>query len=140
MKQQGKLIKTLPTVSGETERGMWIRGGFVIETFGEYPKKLAFTTFGEDRARMAEGIALGTPVEVSCSVESREFNDKWYTELRATSVKLLSSGAVPVAQPAHTHAHAAPAPAAHAVPYPANFAAVPAPAPEMPKGDDDLPF
>lgn len=138
MKQQGKLIKTLPTVSGETERGMWIRGGFVIETFGEYPKKLAFTTFGEERARMAEGIALGTPVEVSCSVESREFNDKWYTELRATSVKPLAAGAAPVAQPAP--AHVAPAPAAPAVPYPANFAAVPAPAPEMPKGDDDLPF
>lgn len=136
MKQQGKLIKTLPTVSGETERGMWIRGGFVIETFGEYPKKLAFTTFGEERARMAEGIAPGTPVEVSCSVESREFNDKWYTELRATSVKLMSSGAVPVAQPAPV----APAPAAPAIPYPANFAAVPAPALEMPKGDDDLPF
>ncbi len=138
MKQQGKLIKTLPTVSGETERGMWIRGGFVIETFGEYPKKLAFTTFGEERARMAEGIALGTPVEVSCSVESREFNDKWYTELRATSVKPMAAGAVPVAQPAP--APVAPAPAAPAVPYPANFAAVPAPAPEMPKGDDDLPF
>lgn len=138
MKQQGKLIKTLPTVSGETERGMWIRGGFVIETFGEYPKKLAFTTFGEERARMAEGIALGTPVEVSCSVESREFNDKWYTELRATSVKPLAAGAVPVAQP--TPAPVAPVPAAPAVPYPANFAAVPAPAPEMPKGDDDLPF
>jgi hypothetical protein len=138
MKQQGKLIKTLPTVSGETERGMWIRGGFVIETFGDYPKKLAFTTFGEERARMAEGIALGTPVEVSCSMESREFNDKWYTELRATSVKPLSSGAVPVAKPAHVPA--APAPTAPAVPYPANFVAVPAPAPEMPKLDDDPPF
>lgn len=138
MKQQGKLIKILPTVSGETERGMWSRGGFVIETFGEYPKKLAFTTFGEERARMAEGIALGTPVEVFCSVESREFNDKWYTELRATSVKSLAAGAVPVAQPAP--APVAPAPAAPAVLYPANFTAAPAPAPEMLKWDDDLPF
>ena len=137
MKIEGKLHQTLPVVSGETDRGMWVRGGFVIETFGDYPKKMAFTTFGEERVKMASGIALGQPIEVNFSIESREFNDKWYTELRATSVKPMA-GAV-VAQPAAPAPQPAPQAAQPPVQFPANFTG--APAPVMPEQkDDDLPF
>ena len=87
MKIEGKFIKTLPKVEGETKRGPWVRGGFVIETFGDYPRKIAFTTLGEDKVGMADGIAESTPVEVSFMPESREFNDKWFTECKATSIK-----------------------------------------------------
>ena len=38
----GKLIKILPEQSGTTEKGTWIRGGFVIEyQDGEYPQNAA---------------------------------------------------------------------------------------------------
>ena len=36
---------------------------------------------------MADGIAESTPVEVNFMPESREFNDKWFTECKATSIK-----------------------------------------------------
>ena len=39
MEITGKLIKLLPEVSGESQRGPWVRGGFVIETDGEYPRQ-----------------------------------------------------------------------------------------------------
>lgn len=87
MKIEGKFVKKLPEVSGETANGTWVRGGFVIETFGDYPRKIAFTTFGEDRVSMADGIAESTPVEVNFMPESREHNDKWFTECKATSIK-----------------------------------------------------
>lgn len=46
----GKLIKILPEQSGTTEKGTWIRGGFVIEyQDGEYPQNAAFTLFGETK-------------------------------------------------------------------------------------------
>lgn len=113
MKLQGIFIKALPITSGESAKGTWVRGGFVIETIGEYPKKVAFTTFGEEKIKMAAGVPQGMMVEVSFSPESREFNDKWYTELKAINITTASGGAVP---------------------------AVPA-APAMPTGNkDDLPF
>jgi hypothetical protein len=87
MKIEGKFIKVLPTVEGETPRGTWIRGGFVIETFGDYPRRIAFTTFGEDKVKMADGIAESTPVEVTFMPESREHNDKWFTECKASGIK-----------------------------------------------------
>lgn len=138
MKIEGKLYQTLPVVSGETERGMWVRGGFVIETFGEYPKKIAFTTFGEERVKMTNGLALGQPIEVNFSPESREFNDNWYTELRATSAKPMAGGVamhqaaqIPAGQPAPQPAHPA---------FPTDFTATPAPVMPPQEKDDDLPF
>lgn len=78
----GKLIRILPEQSGETAKGRWVRGGFVIETSEQYSRQVAFTMFGEDRVAMIKGIALGTQINVHFSPESREFQDRWYTDLR----------------------------------------------------------
>lgn len=90
LKIDGKLIKNLAVTRGESERGTWARGGFVIESFGDYPKTVAFTTFGEERVKMTEGMTAGTPVEVRFLPESREFNGKWYTECKAIDVKPIA--------------------------------------------------
>ena len=62
MEITGKLIQLLPEVSGESARGPWIRGGFVIETDGDYPRKVAFTAFGEERVAMAKSLPMGSLV------------------------------------------------------------------------------
>lgn len=146
MKIEGKFIKTLQRVEGETERGPWVRGGFVIETFGEYPKKMAFTTFGEDKVKMADGLTEGQPVEVYFNPESREWGDKWFTDLKASSVKPMATAtynAQNVHQAAAPQPQTAPAPTPQAE-YP--YAAQPQPEAvqqtmQMPaEGEDDLPF
>jgi hypothetical protein len=146
MEITGKLIQLLPEVSGESARGPWIRGGFVIETDGDYPRKVAFTAFGEERVAMAKSLPMGSLVQVTFSPESREFNDKWYTDLRASRIQPFVPGQMPAAPAGYNWAGAAPAaaapaaaPAAPAQPaeQPANFAA----APQMASNpDDDLPF
>ena len=144
MEITGKLIQLLPEVSGESARGPWVRGGFVIETDGDYPRKVAFTAFGEERVAMAKNIPMGSPVQVTFSPESREFNDKWYTDLRASRIQPFVPGQMPAAggyawQGAAPAAPAQPVAAAPAQPaaQPANFAA----APQMASSpDDDLPF
>ena len=78
----GKLIRILPEQSGESAKGRWVRGGFVIETSEQYPRMVAFTMFGEDKVAMVKGIALGTQINVHFSPESREFQERWYTDLR----------------------------------------------------------
>ena len=87
MEITGILIKILPETRGESQRGPWVRGGFVIQTDGEYPRQVAFDTFGEDRVAMVQNTPLNSPVVVTFMPESREFNDKWFTECKATSIK-----------------------------------------------------
>ncbi len=142
MEITGKLIQLLPEVSGESPRGPWVRGGFVIETDGEYPRKVAFTAFGEERVAMAKNIPMGSPVQVTFSPESREFNERWYTDLRASRIQPYVPGQMPAANgyawqgAAPAGAQPSAAPAQPAAPT-ANFAA----APQMNSNpDDDLPF
>ena len=140
MQVNGKFVQNLPKSEGESQRGHWVRGGFVIEVGDEYPRKIAFSIFGDDRVKMAEAISVGFPVQVTFSPESREYNGKWYTDLRATSI-------TPLAQMPAT----APAPAPSQAPiggvqYQANFQAQPAAAPATPTAtmpddpNNDLPF
>jgi len=144
----GKLIQILPDVQGESQRGPWIRGGFVIETGDDYPRKVAFTAFGEERVAMAKNIPMGQLVQVTFNPESREFNERWYTDLRCTRVQPYAPGQMPAAAQGYAWAgNQAAAPAASTqsqaapqntpAPQPTNFAQPPA----MPaSSDDDLPF
>ena len=145
MEITGKLIQLLPDVSGESARGPWVKGGFVIETEGDYPRKVAFITFGEERVAMAKNIPMNTLVQVTFNPESREFNERWYTDLRASRVQPFVPGQMPAAagyawQGAQPAAPAQPVAGAQTAAAPAaqpdNFAA----APQMASSDDDLPF
>lgn len=150
MEITGKLIKILPETRGESQRGPWVRGGFVIETDGEYPRMVAFTTFGEDRLAMVASIPLNSPVVVTFTPESREYQERWYTDLRCSRIQSFVPGQMP---PAAT-GYAWPAAAPQAAPAPAPAAAPAAPqamppqqpaAPQAPfasplKPDEDLPF
>ena len=69
----GRLIKILPEVRGESQRGPWVKGGFVIETEDTYPRQVAFTLFGEDRLAMVNALVMNAPVVVTFSPESREY-------------------------------------------------------------------
>ena len=94
MEAIGKLIAILPEQSGQTERGAWKRGGFVIETEEQYPKKIAFTLFG-DRIDMIKSFAIGSVLRVQFSAESREWEGRWFTDLRCFRVEAF------VAQPTY---------------------------------------
>ena len=140
MEITGRLIKILPENRGESARGPWVRGGFVIETEGEYPRQVAFDCFGEERVAMINNTPMNSPVIVSFNPESREFNEKWYTNLRCSRIQNYVPGQMPSNSTGYAwsgNTAAAPAPQQPA-PQPAPFAS--APAAEMPKTDDDLPF
>lgn len=106
----GKFIKLLPTQEGDSSRGHWVRGGFVIETEDRYPQKIAFTIMGEDKVRMVQQLQLGAKLQVQFSPESREYNERWYTELRCYAVQALVPTPVGYSQPAQvaTAAQASP--------------------------------
>lgn len=71
---------------------------FVIETQGQYPKKVAFKVMGEDKFKQM-GIVMGGIYSVSFDVESREWQGKWFTGCMAwKAVSLENNGGVPIQQ------------------------------------------
>lgn len=87
----GKLALILPEQRGEGARGPWVRGGFVIDTNEQYSRKIAFTTFGEERISALHGIQPGTDIRVVFNVESREYQGRWYTDCRAMDISAFTS-------------------------------------------------
>jgi hypothetical protein len=94
----GKLVKLLPVQSGTSARGAWSKQDFIIETQEQYPKKVCVSAWGE-RVNELSGMAEGEMLKVSFSVESREFNERWYTDVRAWRIE-KQQPAVAAATPA----------------------------------------
>ena len=135
----GKIIQVLPPQEGVGRNGNpWKLQGYVLETVENYPRKVHFEVFGEDRIK-ANPCELDQLVTVSFDIESREFNGRWYTSIRAWKIQQgdTTQAAAPVAPAAAPVAAAPAAPAAPDAPAaPANVDPFDASA----DGTSDLPF
>lgn len=86
----GKLTLILPEQRGESARGAWLRGGFVIETEEQFSRKIAFSIWGEDKYAALKAITIGTTIKVIFNIESREYNERWYTDCRCTQIETFN--------------------------------------------------
>ena len=88
MEITGKIIAVLPANSGTSARtgNPWVSQTYVIETQGQYPKKLAFDVFGEDRIRQFD-IKQGEELTVSFDFDAHEYNNRWFNQIRAFNVE-----------------------------------------------------
>ncbi|CCH53544.1 hypothetical protein BN8_02647 [Fibrisoma limi BUZ 3] len=90
----GKLIKVLPEVTGQGKNGAWNKQEFVIETNDpQFPKKVCMTAWG-DKANDLKQFAQGDTLKATFSLESREYNERWYTEARAYRIELVEGDAI----------------------------------------------
>jgi len=111
---------------------------YVIEIPGQYPRKMMFNIFGEDRIKQFN-IQAGEEITVQFDIDAREFNGRWYNDIRAYNI---IRGQVGTAVPAATTV------AGGAAPFPPAQGAAPqgAAAPFPPQESaaenaaDDLPF
>ena len=81
----GKIIAVLPLQSGQGKNGTWRSQDFVIETEGQYPKKVCINLFNDRIDKFP--VAVNDIVTVSFDLESREYNGRWYNTIRAWNVK-----------------------------------------------------
>ena len=107
MEISGKIIQILPEQGGvsKTSGKEWKLQAYVLETQEQYPRKVHFEVFGEDRIK-ANPCQLDDIVTISFDIESREFNGRWYTSIRAWKIQqgvvtteAAAPAAVPAAQP-----------------------------------------
>ena len=83
---EGRLIKILPQQTGAGKNGTWVKQDFVVETADQYPKKICFSAWGDKAADLAR-YNTGASLKVAFNLESREYNEKWYTEARAWKIE-----------------------------------------------------
>ncbi len=131
MEVSGKIIAKLPLQSGVAKASgrEWKKQEYVLETHDSFPRKVKFDFFGERVDQYP--LEIGEEVTVSFDIESREFNGRWYTDIRGWKAE---KGAAPAAAPAPQQT----APAAPADPFGAPQAPAFSPAPDS--AQDDLPF
>ena len=86
----GKLITKLPQQSGQGKNGTWTKQDFIIETQEQFPKKVCISIWGE-KAKELDAIAIGETMKIGINVESREFNGKWYTDIKAWKIDKLGA-------------------------------------------------
>ena len=139
MEVVGKIIQVLPAQEGVGRNGNpWKLQGYVLETFDQYPRKVHFEVFGEDKIKN-NPCDIDQVVTVSFDIESREFNGRWYTSIRAWKIQqgdvTATNAAAPAAPAAAAPVQAAPAQAA--APIEANVDPFDASAGD---GTSDLPF
>tara|TARA_Y100000114_G_scaffold53473_1_gene48805 strand:+ start:2443 stop:2790 length:348 start_codon:yes stop_codon:yes gene_type:complete len=86
---QGILSYISDVTKGTSKSGKdWQKLEIVIATEGEYSKDVHFTIFGEEKVKtFLELNKTGRKVNVFFNVESRAWNDKWYTQLNAWKVE-----------------------------------------------------
>lgn len=125
----GIVLNILPLQSGTSKAGnQWQKQDFILETGGQYPRKVCVCLFGDNVEKFP--LQVGQSVTASVDIESREFNGRWYTDVRAWNV-------VYNAQQGAT----AQAPTASAPTAPTAQPAAPAtPTAQPPAAADDLPF
>lgn len=105
MEIQGKIIHILPLQSGigKASGKEWKKQEFVLETLdGQYARKVCFSMWGDliDRTQ----LQVGEDVTVQIDVESREYQGRWYTDVKAwrvdrglVSLQNVQMGAAPAA-------------------------------------------
>ena len=88
----GKIVGFLPRQEGDSASGKhWVKAGFVIEYGDEYPARVAFSIFGEQRLQQCAGLKEGDEVIVDFNPQSREYNGHWYTDLQCIRVALAQN-------------------------------------------------
>ena len=84
MEIRGKIIQTLPLATGEGKNGPWKKQEYILETLENYPKKVCFNVWGEKVDQFA--IKDEETITLHFDLESREFNGRWYTDVKAWRV------------------------------------------------------
>ena len=128
---EGTITRKLDVQSGVSQRGAWSKQEFIVEyQEGNFPTQICFNVWGEDKVKDLDRFKIGDHVKVSFNLSSREYNGRWYTDVRAWRIDPATGQSQPAAQTPAAPAAAAPVQSVPATPAAAADG----------ETDDDLPF
>ena len=82
---KGRLIEILETKTGQGAKGVWTKTDMLLETEGQYPKKVKIECWGNDAMAIKE-IEMGTSLYIDIDFESKEYQGKYYTSIKSTKI------------------------------------------------------
>ena len=98
MELEGRIARKLNVQTGTSARGAWAKQEFILEyQEGNFPSQVCMNVWGDDKVKELDKYQVGDKVKVSVNLSSREYNGRWYTDVRAWRIE--PAGA---AQPDHT--------------------------------------
>lgn len=93
MQITAKLVQLLPLQTGTGKNGQWKKQDIIVETEGQYPKKVCVSVWGD---KINEGqLQIGAQLSISFDIESREYNSRWYTDVKAWKIEPAGASAGP---------------------------------------------
>ncbi len=89
MQLTAKLVQVLPLQTGSGKNGQWKKQEIVVETESQFPKKVCVSIWGDkiDERQLQPGNVL----KIDFDLESREYNGRWYTDVKAWKIELAGS-------------------------------------------------
>ena len=90
MQLTAKLTQLLPIQTDTGNKGEWEKQDIIVETDGQYPKKVCISFWGD---KINEGqLQIGNILQIDFDIESREYNSKWYTDVKAWKIEVETLG------------------------------------------------
>ena len=81
---EGRIARKLNVQTGTSARGAWSKQEFILEyQEGNFPSQICMNVWGDDK------------VKISFNLSSREFNGRWYTDVRAWRIEPAGAAAQP---------------------------------------------
>ena len=135
MELEGRIARKLNVQTGTSARGAWSKQEFVLEyQEGNFPTQVCMNVWGEDKVRELDKYQVGDKVKISFNLSSREYNGRWYTDVRAWRIEPSGAASAPGQSQSYPSG---------AYDAPSSVQSAPMPTADdlsSPLSDDDLPF
>lgn len=113
MEITGKVVRLGGLTEGTSARGPWRKQDLIIETDEQYPKTVCLTCW-TNQIDEIQNMVPGQQIKAQIDISSREFNGKWYTDVRVwrfdpiTATTPTQPAQQPMQQPAPQALHQTP--------------------------------
>jgi hypothetical protein len=100
MEITGKIFEVLPKVTGTNKSGNpWQKQEFILEVQGgQYPKRALMAIWGDKVDQFQ--VQKGEDVTVSFDIDCREYNGRWYNDIKAWNVQRKGNASASMSSPA----------------------------------------
>jgi hypothetical protein len=97
MQLSGTVLQVLPVQEGQGKNGPWRKQDIIVQTQGQFPKNVCVSIWGNK----LDGIELKPDMPITCDIEieSREYNGRWFTDVKAWRISSAATPQQPVTAP-----------------------------------------
>ena len=89
MEIEGNVLQIMPVQNITGQKGPMKKLEFVIEVESKFPRKVCFSIWNDKAEQFTAKV--GEKIKVSFDLESRQYNNRWYTEAKAWKVENTQS-------------------------------------------------